>query len=225
MSIQTSALIFFINSLCYNAPYALQFANVELKENYLNPNIERTLQDNGFESVEQVKEAYQQPDSNLFNSEMYSTTQENDFLEKNPPNVIFFLMESMSNHYFELHSKELNLLGDLSPMLSDLYYFKNCLSSHNGTINSLENLLINTPKGIVSQSPYFDVSYSSSVAKPFKEQGYETMFITGANLSWRNVDNFIKHQYFDIIEGSSHILDKIPSAETFAWGGSRRISL
>lgn len=208
----------FINSLCYNAPYALQFANVELKENYLNPNIERTLQDNGFESVEQVKEAYQQPDSNLFNSEMYSTTQENDFLEKNPPNVIFFLMESMSNHYFELHSKELNLLGDLSPMLSDLYYFKNCLSSHNGTINSLENLLINTPKGIVSQSPYFDVSYSSSVAKPFKEQGYETMFITGANLSWRNVDNFIKHQYFDVIEGSSHILDKIPSAEIFAWG-------
>ncbi|MDO4783238.1 MAG: LTA synthase family protein [Capnocytophaga felis] len=208
----------FINSLCYNAPYALQFANIELKENHINPDIEKTLQDSGFESVNQVKEAYQQPDSNLFNSEMYSRTQENDFLKKNPPNVIFFLMESMSNHYFELHSDELNLLGDLAPLLPDLYYFKNCLSSHNGTIGSLENLLINTPKGIVSQSPYFDVSFSSSVAKPFKKQGYETMFITGANPSWRNVDNFIKHQDFDIIEGSSHIIDKIPNAETFAWG-------
>ncbi|WP_203970333.1 LTA synthase family protein [Capnocytophaga stomatis] len=208
----------FINSLCYNAAYALRFAYVELEENHINPDIEKTLQNSGFSSFNQVKEAYQQPDSNLFDSEMYARTQENDFLKKNPPNVIFFLMESMSNHYFELHSEKLNLLGDLAPLLSDLYYFKNCLSSHNGTIGSLENLMINTPKGIVAQSPYFDVSFSSSVAKPFKEQGYETMFITGANPSWRNVDNFIKHQDFDVIEGSSHIINKIPNAETFAWG-------
>ena len=78
--------------------------------------------------------------------------------------------------------------------------------------------MVNTPKGIISQSPYFDTSFSSSISKPFKEQGYETYFITGAHLSWRNTDKFIKKQGFDIIKGSSHIKQKFPNAEDFAWG-------
>ena len=124
----------------------------------------------------------------------------------------------MSNHYFELNSETFNVLGDLKEELPYLYYFKNGLSSFNGTIFSLENLLVNTPKNIISQSSYFDTPFSSSVARPFKEQGYHTYFLTGASVSWRNVDNFIAHQGFDFIEGKSHIENKYPDAELFAWG-------
>ncbi|WP_264845526.1 LTA synthase family protein [Capnocytophaga catalasegens] len=208
----------FINSLCYNPIYALEFARTELKENYINPDISNELQANGFKSFNQVEELYREQVIDSFDSDMFSKTPSNDFLKKNPPNVVFFLMESMSNHYFELHNEELNLLGDLKDLLPDLYYFRNGLSSFNGTISTLENLLVNTPKGIISQSPYFSTPFSSSVAKPFKEQGYQTLFITGANVSWRNVDNFIKQQYFDFIEGSSHIEQQFPTAESFAWG-------
>ena len=208
----------FINTLCYNPVYALKFAKSELNDNLITPDIAQELKMSGFSSFEQVKEVYRENIIDDFDKNLYSTTAHNEFLEKNPPNIVFILMESMSNHYFELHSKELNLLGDLNEILPELYYFKNGLSSFNGTIYSLENLMVNTPKGIISQSPYFDTSFSSSVSKPFKEQGYETYFITGAHLSWRNTDKFIKKQGFDIIKGSSHIKQKFPNAEDFAWG-------
>lgn len=208
----------FINSLCYNPIYALKFAHSELKDNHINPDIQNELKNNGFKDIHQVYSQYQGQNSSYFDANGYATTPNNEFLAQNPPNVVFVLMESMSNHYFELHSEKLNLLGDLKALLPELYYFKNGLSSFDGTIYSLENLLVNTPKGIISQSPYFDTSFSSSVANPFKAQGYQTAFITGAHTSWRNIDNFIKNQNFDIIEGNSHIQKKYPKAETFAWG-------
>lgn len=208
----------FANSLCYNAIYALKFANSELKANRIDPDIDATLRKAGLTSVAEAQELYRKEVVNGFDSEFYSITNSNDFLAQNPPNVVFVLMESMSNHYFELNSETFNVLGDLKEELPYLYYFKNGLSSFNGTIFSLENLLVNTPKNIISQSSYFDTPFSSSVARPFKEQGYHTYFLTGASVSWRNVDNFIAHQGFDFIEGKSHIENKYPDAELFAWG-------
>ncbi|MDO4763376.1 MAG: sulfatase-like hydrolase/transferase [Flavobacteriaceae bacterium] len=207
----------FINSLSYNAVYALKFAFSELKHNNLYPHVNNELNANGFDSEKDLYRAYQEG-SNYFDSDGYAHTPENDFLAKNPPNVVFVLMESMSNHYFELHSEKLNLLGDLYNLLPELYYFKNGLSSYNGTISSLENLLINTNRGVVAQSPYFETPFRSSVAVPFKEQGYQTAFITGAHTSWRNIDQLIKNQGFDVIKGNSHITQKHPNAESFAWG-------
>lgn len=208
----------FINSLCYNAIYALNFAKSELKEAGIYPDIANELKIKGFSSVDEVRNQYQELFSVEIDEDFYVKTPANDFLEKNPPNVVFILMESMSNHYFELHSDRLNLLGDLAKTLPDLYYFKNGLSASNGTIYTLENLLVNSPKGIISQSPYFSVPFRASVARPFQEKGYQTSFITGAHLSWRNVDNLIKNQGFETIEGSSHIKQKNPLAEEFAWG-------
>ena len=208
----------FVNSLCYNAVYALKFANSELKANRIDPDIEATLNKAGLESLAQAQALYAENVVNTFDADFYSTTNSNAFLEQNPPNVVFVLMESMSNHYFELNSDTFNVLGDLKAELPYLYYFKNGLSSFNGTIFSLENLLVNTPKNIISQSSYFDTPFTSAVARPFKEQGYNTYFLTGASVSWRNVDNFIAHQGFDFIEGKSHIENKYPNAELFAWG-------
>lgn len=209
----------FVNSLCYNALYSLKFANSERKENAIRPDIERELTSNGFASVEEVQLGYKgDSEGNLFDQDLFTKTKHSEFLQQNPPNVVFLQMESMSNHYFDLNSETLNLLGDLSEELPNLYYFKNSLSAYNGTIQTLEDFLIGTPKTIISQSVYFDTPFASSIALPFKNSGYETYFLTGASISWRNIDNMIKHQKFDVIQGKNFIQEKFPHAEEFAWG-------
>lgn len=208
----------FVNSLCYNAVYALKYAKSELKDNSIEPDYNLELVSNGYASIEDLKEKYDDYIIDSYDEELLMKTKYDSFIDKNPPNVVFVLMESMSNHYFELNSKELNVLGDLATELPNLYYFKNGLSAFNGTIYTLENLLVNTPKNIIAQSAYYDVSFSSSVAKPFKQKGYDTSFLTGANTSWRNVDKFIMHQGFDRVEGKPFIEEKYPDASSFAWG-------
>ncbi|MGG5507202.1 MULTISPECIES: LTA synthase family protein [unclassified Myroides] len=209
----------FVNSLCYNALYSLKFANSERKENAIHPDIERELQANGFSQVADVQANYKgESERNLFDENLFTQTNHSDFLAQNPPNVVFLQMESMSNHYFDLNNETLNLLGDLREELPNLYYFKNSLSAYNGTIQTLEDFLIGTPKTIISQSVYFDTPFASSIALPFKSKGYETFFLTGASISWRNIDNMIKHQKFDVIQGKNFIQEKFPNAEEFAWG-------
>ncbi|WP_430613652.1 LTA synthase family protein [Flavobacterium sp. JP2137] len=208
----------FINALSYNGIFAIKFAKSELNTNSFAADIQAELAANSFLNLEQAYADYRPQAIDSFDNAFLARTAHSEFLEKNPPNVVFVMMESMSYHYFQLHSKELNLLGDLETELPYLYQFDRALSSFNGTIYSLENLTINTPKNIISQSEYFDVNYSSSVAKPYKEKGYETSFVSGANTSWRNVDNFLLHQYFDSIQGKAHILKRYPNAEEFAWG-------
>lgn len=208
----------FVNLLCYNAVYSLKFANSELNDNQIVPDIDKELADGGFTSIDEVQEKYKSYTNTSFDKGLTSITPKNDFLANNPPNVVFLQMESMSNHYFDLSTKEFDLLGELADELPNLYYFKNSLSAYNGTIQSLENFLIGTPKTIISQSVYFDTPFSSSIALPFKENGYSTYFLTGASISWRNIDNMIKHQAFDFIEGKNYIQEKIPNAEEFAWG-------
>lgn len=208
----------FVNSLCYNALYSLKFANSERKENEIRPDIEQELVENGFTTTSDLQAVYKKDLGNIFDENLKTKTPHNEFLENNPPNVVFLQMESMSNHYFELNTKELNLLGDLVEELPHLYYFKNGLSAYNGTIQTLENFLVGTPKTIISQSIYFDTPFSSSIALPFKDKGYKVSFMTGASISWRNIDNFIKNQGYDEIGGGNLIKEKFPDAEEFAWG-------
>ncbi|MDR2224346.1 MAG: sulfatase-like hydrolase/transferase [Flavobacteriaceae bacterium] len=208
----------FVNSLGYNAIYSLKFANSERKENIINPDINALLANLGFTSKSEAQEVYRKGTSAAFDEDLQSITATNEFLEHNPPNVIFLQMESMSNHYFDLNNEKFNLLGELNDVLPELYYFKNGLSSNNGTIQTLENLVLGTPQTIISQSIYFDTPFSTSIAKPFKSKGYDTYFLTGANISWRNIDKMLQHQEFDFLEGSNAILNKIPNAEEFAWG-------
>ena len=54
-------------------------------------------------------------DDSGFEESFFSVTDSNTFAKENPPNVIFFLMESMSNNNLFLHSPQLNVLGALEP--------------------------------------------------------------------------------------------------------------
>jgi phosphoglycerol transferase MdoB-like AlkP superfamily enzyme len=211
----------FINSLTMNGVFALKEAFADRASCEIDTNSQKTLQQYGFNNANEVISEYlHRPVSdngNLYDN-LIDTTAKSDFLEKNPPHVVFVMMESMSNYYLDLHSKDLNLLGTLESQLPECIVFRNFLPCRNGTIHSLEGLMVNTPLTPISQSTYMDKSLQSSVAWPFFNKNYETNFITGAKLGWRNMDKYVFHQYFKVAEGCATIEKEVPGAKTNTWG-------
>ncbi len=211
----------FINSLTLNGVFALKTASSDKKESGINTNILEMLHRYGFKSSREAVVQYlgkSDIDSINLSRNLLSTTPQDSFLVSNPPNVVFVLMESMNSYYFDLNAPETNVLGKLEEVLPDCYVFRNFLSASMGTIFSLEGILAGTPLAPISQSVYQNRSLSSSVAKPFKERGYATSFITGGEMGWRSLDKFIYHQYYDNVEGESTLKKLYPDANTCEWG-------
>ncbi len=202
----------FINKIGLNSFFCIQNAIAELKKQNINTNLEETIQRSGFGSISEIN------NNHLGTNELVDVTPFNDFLENNPPNVVFVMMESMSQYLMEYHSETLNLLGELEDILPECYVFKNFVSSSNTTINSLEEILLSSPLHPISQSTYREKGLSSSVALTFKNKGYQTSFFTGARLSWRNLENYLYKQYFEIVEGEKAIQKSISGATKSEWG-------
>jgi phosphoglycerol transferase MdoB-like AlkP superfamily enzyme len=210
----------FVNDLTMNGPFALKDAYSDNKRNKISTDTAEVLNKYGFASRNEVIASYTGRVSHhdFSSNDLLDTTCYNGFLEKNPPNVLFILMESWAGYYFDLHSRELNLLGSLEAELPYCYVFRNFTSCTNGTVHSLEGLMVGSPLTPLSQSIYMNKSLSSSVAKVFADKGYFTSFITGAKLGWRNLGKYVSCQYFQHVEGSSHLLQEIPGSESCEWG-------
>lgn len=210
----------FVNTLTQNGITSLQTAYSDRKVS-ISTDIDKMLQKYNFDSPEDALAEYigrKDIDTINLSDNLFSTTAEDSFLENNPPNVVFLLMESMSNYYLDLHSPRTNLMGKLEDQMNDCYVFRNFLSNTNGTISSLESIMIGTPRSPLSQSVYQTRSFSSSVAKPFYDKGYNTFFLTGGKLGWRNLDEFIFRQYFENVEGEATLTKMTPDAKTCEWG-------
>lgn len=154
----------------------------------------------------------------LGHSDLHKKTPVNDFLAQNPPNVVFIIMESMGTDYLRLHSEQCNTLGCLSDLLPQMYVFLNTTSAQNGTIPTVEELLLNTPLHPITQSRHRRTSFESSVAYPFKQKGYLTGFLTSGKLAWQNLEEFLPYQYFDFQVGRSLLRKRYPQAEENDWG-------
>ncbi|MGE0078909.1 MAG: LTA synthase family protein [Bacteroidales bacterium] len=211
----------FVNTLANNGVFALKIAYSDRKTYKVDINIPKMLKQYKFKTESEAISTYLgKPISSdtVSIASLISTTAKNDFLEQNPPSVVFVMMESMSNCYLNFHSDKTNLLGALENELKDCYMFRNFLSSYNGTIFSLESIMVNSPQGPLSQSKYQTVTLESSSAKPFVEKGYQTTFITGGKMGWRSMDKFINKQYFETIEAEPNLLKEYPDAKRCEWG-------
>ena len=206
----------FINTLTMNGIFSLKEACADYYSYRISPDPSSTLSKYKYANVNEALVDFEQKPT--LEKSFSDTTQNSDFLKKNPPHVVFCLMESMSNYYLDLHSSSLNLLGELRNQLNECIVFRNFTSGRNNTIHSLEGLMVNTPLTPLCQSSYINMSLESSVAKPFLDNGYETRFITGGKLGWRNVGKFTATQYFNSVEGSANILNDIPNAGVCEWG-------
>ena len=211
----------FVNTMTINGVFSLKVAFKEKERYKIDTDIPKMLGQYGFKTPQEALSIYlNKPvtEDKEFQKLLLAKTQSNPFLKENPPHVIFLQMESMSNYYLDLHSKEMNLLGTLEKELPNLILLRNFLSCTNGTIHTLEGIMINSPRTPISQSPYMNRSLSSSSALPFLNAGYQTTYITGGKLGWRNLDKFVGRQYFQAVEGSATLLAEVKNAKAWEWG-------
>ena len=132
--------------------------------------------------------------------------------EEKKPHVVLILMESLGAHWLTHNSPSFNLVGPLENHLKEDYWFQNFFPSANGSFPSLAALIANLPDISGKPLPYFldkNTVLPSAGAKPFKKNGYETRFVYGSSVSWRNFMEFASHQFFDVIEGASTIQSKL----------------
>lgn len=208
-----------VNHITPNSVFYLKEAIVDKMRFQIDTSITPILSKYKYHNPKLAIEQYlKKTTSGELTEELEFKTDTNSFLEKHPPHVVFILMESLGNYYLDLHSKELNLLGELENQMEDCYLYRNFLSGCNGTISSLESLVVNTPSTPVSQSKFKNIPLNSSCALPFKNAGYNTIYITGGDLAWRNTGTYIKNQYFDEIEGRGEILKYIEGSSDGTWG-------
>ncbi|MCU0417994.1 MAG: LTA synthase family protein [Cytophagaceae bacterium] len=212
----------FINYLASNAIFSIQTAIEDKSKIFSTTNNNQLLKDYGYNTYTDLLKLYYGDTINSYNTtlkDLFIKTPINAKLEAKPPHVVFVLMESMSNYYLNFHKTDsFNLLGRLEKHIQSDYFFRNFLSGENGTITSLENIMINMPEHAIAQSPYKYLSFLSSVAKPYKDAGYATVFITSGKQTWRNLDEFVPKNFFDTVYSKSTILSTIPGSTECEWG-------
>lgn len=210
----------FVNDIATNGVLSLKQAISNRASNKFNIDIIKTLQKEGFNSEKEAISDYlvTEVDSVSIGSLM-SLTKKDDSLDKNKYNVVFIVMESMNNNYIDLHSEKMNLLGSLEKELDSLIVFRNFIPKGPRTIHSLDGLIVNNiQRAPLSQTIYSNITFSMSNIKPFKDNGYHTVFAYGGQLGWRNIKDFYKHQYFDEIQGDITLLRRQKGATGGLWG-------
>ena len=135
------------------------------------------------------------------------------------PDILFILNESWSLYLNEMDKGEkLDLLTSLRQHWEQDFVFKNFQSVRNGTIYTLETVVLATPLSPYFKSAYRTVSLPTSIALPFKQNGYRTEFITGLAETWENIGGGLKLQYFDDVYGQQHLLNTIQGSSTSITG-------
>jgi phosphoglycerol transferase MdoB-like AlkP superfamily enzyme len=212
----------FINDCVPNGLFLLNYAYADTKKEFKIDPPDQVLKKYGYKSIEHAFANYKNISIDSLKNQsleelMYITTSKSQSNKKY--NVVFLLMESMSTHLINLHTKNCNLLGALEPHFMEDVVFKNFQSSGNGTITSLENIILNVPFHPIFETKYRFQSFDLSIAKPFKDVGYSTNFVTGIELGWRNLDKTLKRQYFNHVIGKSAILKNDSKAKANdTWG-------
>ncbi|NJO89595.1 MAG: LTA synthase family protein [Chloroflexia bacterium] len=97
-------------------------------------------------------------------------------------------------------------------------FFNNFLSSTRGTIFSLEDIIMDRYYPAISDTKERFLSHKSCVAYPYSQAGYETIFILGGKLSWRNLGEMLPKQYFSEVYGQSVIAKNIKETKMNTWG-------
>ncbi len=162
--------------------------------------------------------------TDLINNITYNTRY-NEKLEKNRLNVVVIMVESFGMPILKYQSYNFDIMRRLKKHFENDILFKNFISTSNGTIVSLEPMLLNLvarPRSVpYAQSIYQNISFKQAAAKVYQKNGYETSFIYGGELSWRNVGNFFSKQGFDNVEGKANILYELSldnRSSTHDWG-------
>ncbi|MFX4155307.1 LTA synthase family protein [Aliarcobacter butzleri] len=172
------------------------------------------IKETGFEK--NIKEAFKIhkngqdiDENNLLNNITYSTKK----VDNEDYNVVIIMVESFGMPILKYQSKEFDIMGNLKKHFDEDILFTNIISEGDGTISSLEALLLNIPYRPnafpFSQSTYKQTKFDYTAAFLYNKAGYETTFIYGGDLTWRDLGNFVKFQGYKNVEGKQDIFNSL----------------
>ncbi len=128
-------------------------------------------------------------------------------------NVVVVMVESFGMPLLDYNSEDFDILRSMKKHFQEDILFKNFISSGDGTIPSLESLMLNItyrPSSFpLAQSIYKNVSFDYSPAFLYNKNHYETSFIYGGDLSWRDIGAFAQHQGYQHVEGKMDIYNNV----------------
>jgi phosphoglycerol transferase MdoB-like AlkP superfamily enzyme len=165
------------------------------------------------------KDAYTQlkgtvPASESLKAELTVTTVANTALEQKQPHVVLVVMESFGTYWNDQQNENFNILGDLKGHFDSGIYFKNFLSAENGTIGSIVSVatsqVIRPGARYLSESAFMNTRVSTGGHLPYKEKGYETHFVYGGKLGWRDLGKYLRVQGYDRLWGAEEITENMP---------------
>ena len=214
-----------MNSSVPNCIYMLKKAYKERKNSFKLVSDKKLLKENGFASIgDAIATAGLSTDSIATSSEdsvynalfkRVTSSYTDKWGGKTHPNVLLILNESWSNHLLTMDRNDsLNILGAMRQHLKEDIYMKNIQSVRNGTIYTLETVAMGMPYMHFFNSRYRYESFNSSIAYPFKTNGYSTAFITGMDPTWENVLEGLMLQKFDTVIGRREVLERIDGSTT-----------
>ncbi len=122
-----------------------------------------------------------------------------------PVHVVFVQMEGWSTEIARRDGPENQVLGRFRRHADADHFFTRFFATTYGTNPTIESLLLNAPITPVSQSVARQTRFRLSNVLPFKQQGYDTLFLSGGYASWRNHNLFWPLQGFDRYLGRSEI--------------------
>ncbi len=154
-----------------------------------------------------------------FTETFIQKTPEDKFLDREPPQVVFGLIESLSSHLMNFDQPQKNdMLGAFRKHKENNFFWKRFLPYSNGTYPSLHRLLYSSNYTYFNISTHRNKSFYTSIARPYKEKGYKTYFITSAYYGWERLNFVLPQQYFDEVIGAEKIIKKYTSGELHDWG-------
>jgi phosphoglycerol transferase MdoB-like AlkP superfamily enzyme len=204
----------FINKLSVNGAISLNRA-LKIRKTFGKGNY-NYLKQYGFSNW---KEAYvhsfnkSSKSSSLFKALKHKTPH-NPVLEERTPHVVLVVMESFGTYWNSFDDKNFNVMGDLKKHFKEDILFKNFLPAENGTIGSIVSIatsqVIRPGARFLSESEFMKTSLRSSGHLPYKEQGYDTHFIYGGKLGWRDLGKYLRLQNYDYLWGADEIKEAMP---------------
>jgi phosphoglycerol transferase MdoB-like AlkP superfamily enzyme len=190
----------FINSLSQNgAKYFIEALKLRLK-----------FKNGNYDLISKLGYNFNDLNINKILNETEYITPSNPTLEKIKPNVVFIMVESFGYLPLEYNNENFNIMGELKAHFNSDFLWTNFIASGNGTIESLESLMLNIqlrPESmpfVESRDAHQNFSFAPS--EIYNRAGYFSRFIYGGDLSWRNIGDFAKVQGFASVEGKAHIL-------------------
>ena len=176
--------------------------------------LQRELGIYGFENkIEEAFEIHKKNQNidktNLLNNISYTTKK----VDNEDYNVVVIMVESFGMPILKYQNEEFDIMGNLKKHFDEDILFTNIISEGDGTISSLESLLLNIPyrpnSFAFSQSDYAQTSFTFTPAFLYNNEGYNTSFIYGGDSTWRDLGKFVKYQGYQVVEGKQDIFSSI----------------